>query len=561
MSYKLLSIDIERFRKIIKTGNANIGKKLTVISGHNGVGKSSIMSLIASSSGTNNKRLNNTTFHPYFTDYFYLDPLEPFNTYKTTLKYRNSNNFIFAKKVSFNDYTKANRGIRPIPRATNVKDETVTEAGQATEKATDIKPSQRVPIPTIYLSLSRMMPPIETNATTVDLDSKNEFISNSLDSKYKEWYETVLPNSFDTSSQAQEMTKRNINKTRSFIPLNDANALTQSVGQDNLGSIIFALIDFYYLKLKLKSNYPGGILCIDEIEASLHPNAQKMLFLLLSKLSSELDLQIIITSHSLTILEEILSLQNRNPDDYKLIYFKGRNSPSISKLLTYRDLKADLFNEMNTTSPQLKIYCEDELSKITIEALLSACHDNNISIEFSNFDIIPINLGNQDLKGLPDIDDYFNKITIILDGDSKLKNRIKIEEYLANPTILANHNNDVTFPHNFMTLPGYFSTEEYAYLVINEYIEHETDHLLFWRNLESNPTVRLYTSDKIQDEYLLKDVKFDQLHRKAKYTKFLKDTKILSDYYSCNNEELKAWANKFNQLLNQQSSIFKAQGY
>ena len=66
------------------------------------------------------------------------------------------------------------------------------------------------------------------------------------------------------------------------MPLNKTLPETQSVGQDNIGYIVSALVDFYLHK-KRTENYNGGILCIDEIDASLHPNAQLRLFDLLAK--------------------------------------------------------------------------------------------------------------------------------------------------------------------------------------------------------------------------------------------------------------------------------------
>ena len=46
---------IENFRKI-KDRKMKIGKKITVFSGQNGVGKSNVMSLIASTFGTKERR-------------------------------------------------------------------------------------------------------------------------------------------------------------------------------------------------------------------------------------------------------------------------------------------------------------------------------------------------------------------------------------------------------------------------------------------------------------------------------------------------------------------------
>ena len=50
--------------------------------------------------------------------------------------------------------------------------------------------------------------------------------------------------------------------------------LSQSIGQDNIGNIISALVDIYVLSLQ--DGYEGALLCIDEIDVSLHPDTHKL---------------------------------------------------------------------------------------------------------------------------------------------------------------------------------------------------------------------------------------------------------------------------------------------
>lgn len=57
--------------------------------------------------------------------------------------------------------------------------------------------------------------------------------------------------------------------------------LSQSVGQDNIGNIISALVDIYLLSKQ--EEYNGAIICIDEVEVSLHPDTQLNLLSLLTK--------------------------------------------------------------------------------------------------------------------------------------------------------------------------------------------------------------------------------------------------------------------------------------
>ena len=63
--------------------------------------------------------------------------------------------------------------------------------------------------------------------------------------------------------------------------------LSQSVGQDNIGNIVSALVDIYILSKQ--PDYNGAIICVDEIEVSLHPDTQLRLLSLFNKLSGELE--------------------------------------------------------------------------------------------------------------------------------------------------------------------------------------------------------------------------------------------------------------------------------
>ncbi|HJF86159.1 MAG TPA: ATP-binding protein [Companilactobacillus farciminis] len=73
MKYKTLYV--KNFRKF-QNIKMPIGRKVTVISGINGIGKSSLLSLISSSTGTSDKRISDSKFQPEFSDYFKVDKNE-----------------------------------------------------------------------------------------------------------------------------------------------------------------------------------------------------------------------------------------------------------------------------------------------------------------------------------------------------------------------------------------------------------------------------------------------------------------------------------------------------
>ncbi|MDT2674107.1 AAA family ATPase [Enterococcus dongliensis] len=325
-----------------------------------------------------------------------------------------------------------------------------------------------------------------------------------------------------------------------YLQLN-ASAETQSVGQDNIGYIVNSLVDFY--SLSLSEDYEGGVLCIDEVDASLHPSAQVNLFNLLNRLSNELNLQIFLTSHSLTILKEIISLKEKNADQYQLVYFKGVSTPSIMKFNSYRLLKADLFQELTFKKPETKVYCEDKMTKDVFELLVNAAELLDLNFKLPPYKIIPIFLGADQLTKLPKSDTHFSNVAIILDGDANSKKKIKIEEYMKDSTIVKSLT-PRELSKNFVSLPEYLSPEGYLYSIIYELVENDRDHYKFWRTLDEDPETALYSSDKIKERLIIKDSELCLDALKAESSDLLtfsSESNMLSYYYSTKQEDLLRW--------------------
>lgn len=576
-TFKLKKVRITKFRKLIKL-TMNIGNNITVISGHNGVGKSSIMSLIASLSGNSKKRLNGEIFQPEFDDYFEIDPnteslnissdpdiIKPlYSSYKVNCDYQ-YNGYTFTKRTGFKNDIKEQRGIRIIPRTDKLPldDRFLKEVKPEVVEKTNVGESARVPIPTIYLSLSRLMPARESNIETSVLKGNTNIIKNGLDAKYAEWYNEVLSESIDPDKSTSEIIDKKLtNKKRIFDSLKDASALTQSVGQDNLGSIISALIDFYNLKkFQTDYEYNGGMLCIDEIEASLHPSAQLKLIRLLEKLSEQLDLQVIITTHSLTILKEIISLQKDDSNKYQMIYFKGTDIPAISSFNDYNLLKADLFQEIEYVKPKVKIYVEDDTTRKLLALLIESIE--NIDPDYKKlpqYEVIPVFLGKDHLKSLIRYDStYFSSILIILDGDAKLKNPkdFKLQDYLNDSEGFSRGLNPVRLSNNVLTLPDFVAPETYLYNIEKEYYENPIDHISFWRSVESNIDTTLNTSERIRAHLSftpeISNLTIGDLKTKTKgIFKFAEQSRILVDYFNQNQDkkdEILTWYQRLYKLL------------
>ena len=369
MEFYAEELYIKKFRKI-ENQTLLFGRRINVISGQNGVGKSNIMALIAATFGKKNSRFSSGNFHPEYNNFFTISQDENYKDYETHLKIVSSNSTeIISKRQSFKDDTKENRSIRLIPRNSNhfyEENYTIKKVSEIIFEKYKIGAAARIPIPAIISTLSRLYPVGETQINNKPLRKR---YSSEVKEKYTEYYNKVLPNSIKDDSNIAIIEKSITKKNRIYINLNSGTEETQSVGQDSLGNIITALSDFYQLKISDPDNYNGGILCIDELDASLHPKAQLNLMELLNEISDELNLQVFLTTHSLTILKYIIELESKSPNNYKLIYLLDPDSPRVHNYSNYTELKADMFDELGVNYPEIKIYCEDDYTEFIFKEL------------------------------------------------------------------------------------------------------------------------------------------------------------------------------------------------
>ena len=571
--------NIEYFRNF-KEVSFELGKKITVISGQNGVGKSNLLSLIASGSGVNKKSVLGSNFQPEFYDFFNVDKDEDFENYKLYLTYaEDDGRTALTKRLSFKDDTKTGRGIRIIPRTTNVNIEDCT-LKQAEEKAKmeyNVGGAARVRIPTIYLSLSRLYPLGERKDTVkiTEIRKTNPFYQKKADEKYKYWYNTVIPNSIKNEAVLSKVEKNTCSRASLHMDINNTPTLSQSIGQDNLGNIISALVDIYMLSLD--DDYKGALLCIDEIDVSLHPDTQIRLLDLFNQLSEELSIQFVVSTHSLTILKEVLKKEKRNSTDFKVVYLKTPSAPYVTDRKSYELLKADMFGSLSFQRPKVKVYFEDEIGKAVFGMLMDAFRniyhavESNIEtpvlrnssdvrdyakindsihslgglLQFTdNTKYISTVLGCEELFKVNDADEYFKRVIFILDGDARYKDPLqkpKIRDYLDekyDPKKL--HLNDRNHTRNICFLPVYFAPESFLYAIIHTISTKPMEHLSFWRGLDSNEITALYTSEKIgtmfadlSGEYNnddLKDIFTDSFENEV--WQFIKKSDIVTYYYS-----------------------------
>jgi AAA15 family ATPase/GTPase len=576
MSKRLLvsELKIESFRSfhdvVIPLGN-----KITVISGVNGVGKSNVLSLLASGSGINKKSQLGSNFQPEFTEFFNIDEDERYDNYRLYLKYVDKdNNYALARRLSFKNDRVTNRGIRIIPRATNEyeKETKLIDVEKRDKSLYDVGSSGRVKIPTIFMSLSRIYPLGEKKDSVKinKIKGKNVFTKNNIMEKYREWYNFIIPSSIKEDANLSKVEKQACSRASLHMDMYNIPTLSQSIGQDNVGNIVSVLSDIFILSLA--ADYAGAILCIDEIDVSLHPDTQIRIMELLDNLSETLKIQVFITTHSLTILKETLKKEKKNEKDYKVIYLKQPSAPLISKQKTYEALKADLFSSLILKDKiKVRMYFEDCIGQEIFHQLIdtykcfldkierkdhsnirnedeASVHINEkitkykdlINIKDKIYEIVT-HLGCDSLIKIASADTYFKRVIIMLDGDARLEGTLKPKpkDYINKAFDAKGLSNRHLSP-NFVFAPDYFAPETYLFRIIKKLYDDPLNHAEFWRSLDAKEETTLFSADKIKvlfqelpDEFSNDDLKKifgDNL--KTELWEFVKKSELLKYYYS-----------------------------
>lgn len=580
--YKLKKAYIRNWRKL-KNLELDIADRITLISGQNGVGKSNLLSLFAAGSGTpisfqalNKKKL----LKPEFDSFFHINTEELDKNYFIVLEYsfkKGDIEKVFYKKLRLKNDTNSNRSIRIIPETIcyNGNMNSNRSAAENLKSELAIGKEARVPLPTCFLSISRLFPLGETASASKGIRANAKDYSDYYN-KYQEWYNMVLPNSITIGTSSFEEINKPVTTNKSYyMNLMSTTPLTQSVGQDNLGCIISALLDFYIL---YKTNiYSSGILCIDEIDVSLHPDAQIKLINLLESFSKKYNIQIIISSHSLTVIKEVLKLKKRCSGQYhSLGYLKNNQLPFFKENPTYDGIKKDLFLKTTSHSPKLKVYFEDnvgmKLFKLLKNTLVSLINLSASSKTTSNEQVkktleqiteIPAFIGSNSLKRLPTLDSYFETVLIICDGDVNPQNSEvfkweNTKEYLNNNQYnsITETSPAVSTPKNIIYLPSIFSPELYLYRIIWDYVENEDAHLMFWRGLDDIPDLNLNSAQFVREK-LFKDTSTLSKNFVKGLSKdlleFAEKSEILFDYYK--NEKHITELNMFFDNFNNEASL------
>ncbi|MDO8445726.1 MAG: AAA family ATPase [Deltaproteobacteria bacterium] len=426
---KSLNFELPPFRKL---GSISIpfAERITVIAGHNGIGKSTILGLVANGSGihdASNKSYLNRAFDANLNEIVHLDFVKEYEEYKSRgtqfpspfIEY-DIDGVQLIKRCSITGRTER-REVRVVSR---------NDPHKNMLSPVKIGKDAKVPLPTLYLGMTRMLPVGESNPTWVT--SSMDKTIHEDDAEFIQTFINSVIASGRSSDGSKNITTQSIKGTGKTTKHPDYahSAKCISLGQDSLSAIATALASFQKLQREWP-DYPGGLLVIDELDAGFHPHAQQRLVKALANAAKKLQLQVLATTHSVNLIAAIHP--DANPVGHggkhidAVLYLTDTLKPRVAEGYTLQDIQRDMSLEpppvtLPVKAKTLKIYLEDPEAHFVLKRLLTRSLKMRAKREAGvNLKPIPLSVGCGNLVGFQKYDPYFATVLIVLDADAPIK--------------------------------------------------------------------------------------------------------------------------------------------
>lgn len=469
------SVHIEKFRAF-ENVSFILGKRITAIAGRNATLKTTILGMIGQPFSITKKdhallgsrTIDGYDFRSQFSEKFKISSQhDVIGQHKWTLNFYNQgyyhNNMITVESIARKQTGK--------PDSLRFWNAAGRSAGQG-----------YVQLPVYFLSLSRLYPIGEVGKTKpyeIELtDSELEYCIRH--------YQDILSISGIQGTPSISVEKGSVKRT--VAGFNDAthDIFTNSAGEGNIARILLAMLSFRRLKEQNARDYKGGILLIDELDATIYPHSQKKLVEYLLEAADEFRVQVVFTTHSETVLRAVheqFRYEQKTKGitpihaayDNTIIYLEPVYNGGVRMITAENiDSAAKLrrcINDMslNPTMPdeKLRIYCEDSVAVSLAEYLLRK-YDFDIDKYFS---FIDINLGWTNYiqlweKNVPE----FRQSLLLLDADVPNNN-----DYRRKPQ-------ETRSAENILFLP--FSVERDLF----ELLKDTNNYTVFNRDYSTNQT-------------------------------------------------------------------------
>lgn len=490
------------------------GSTLTVIAGQNGTQKTTLMGMLSQPFSIPDKG------HPMSGE----RPLSGGN-YRSSFaeKFKLSDTFDTPKSHEWTLYL--NNSAEPDFTIESIARSKTKPGVRFWQKGTRAKGSGYIQLPVIYLSLSRLFPIGEDN----DIDSSTEIVLSEEEFEfYKDWHNKILviPNG--------EMTRVDYlaSKQKNTIGVNTSyyDWKMNSAGQDNIGKILLAILSFKRLKAKYGSTYQGGILAIDELDTTLYPASQIKLIDALRKFSSRLKIQVIFTTHSLTILEKACEWQadSKIAGQVKVLYLqKVDANVKIIDNVPFETIKNKLnvVMALKKAVTKVPVFTEDKEGEIFFRAVIKR--------KASNLYFLDCTLGCDNLielarKKVPGF--KFPESLIILDGDVKGD---------------ASKMKRIASQKNILVLPGNYSSER----LLADFLNHLSDASPIWDKICEGYTKQIaFSNYSLREIQSNRDKAKEWFNEQKQYWGKL-CANVINPWIAQNKEEVDAFVTQFEDIL------------
>lgn len=286
--------------------------------------------------------------------------------------------------------------------------------------------------PVIYLGLSRLMPYGEFKNDDALKDIKKglpDDYQEELAKLYESFTHYAISN---TSIQQMGDVKTRAEFSSEFEGI-DSNTI--SAGEDNLYIILLAIMSLrYYFESIDSHNTVESILLVDELDATLHPAFQIKLLQLLRNYSQKYRMQVVFTTHSMTMIEDLLSKHDN-------VFYLIDNITSVvlmedPDLFKIRMHLSSLTKEEIYLDKVIPVFTEDEEARFILDMLLKYYEEKKPEFRGVRrfFHFVNVNLGADNLRNIFEDLKLLRstmKAICVLDGD---------------------HNTDLS--NNIVALPG-----------------------------------------------------------------------------------------------------------
>ena len=511
----ITELHIKQFRGF-KDVQFKLGTNLTVIAGQNGTQKTTVLGMLSQPFSITDKE-----------NLLYGEIPLCGGNYRSSFAEKFKLSEIFDKPQTHEWILKLNSAITTEPEFTvvSIRRDSSSDAIRFWRKGDRTKGSGYVQLPVIYLSLSRLFPIGEDSG----IDSSTDIALTKAElSFYKDWHDKILiiPDGQMTSVDYLKSKQKNtLGANTSYYDWK-----MNSAGQDNIGKILLAILSFKRLQEKHKNAYKGGILVIDELDTTLYPASQLKLIEALRKFSSQYNIQIVFTTHSLTILEEVCKHQEnlKISGQVKVVYLqKVDNIVKAIENISFEDIRNKLNVTLSLTQKAKKIpvFVEDKEGAVFAKAILkrrtSRLQFVDCTMGCSNY----LELVKKNIEGF-----RYKQSIIILDGDVKSK---------------SSEMRELKKYKNFLLLPNTKSPER----LIAEYLHNLQESSPLWNNI-----YRGYTKQFVFQSHPLNEIQTDRIKAKA----WFNDQKqywgrgcasVINLWIAENQEEVNDFINKYDQLI------------